>query len=201
MMGTGGDGAICPIAVTPFGMVQLGPDTRLRGSGYRYSDKKILGFSHVHKSGGGCGDFLDIMFTPIVDPAWSSKKAFPEHVASNFSHDNEYSEPGYYKVQLLDFGVEVELTATERCGMHRYTYPQGVPNQVVVDLEHGNVGACSIFSEENFDTVKISHIEIIEPNIIKGYRISNGWAPTQHVYFYAEFSKKIVSYKGGMIKT
>ena len=64
--GTDGKGAIAPVAVMPFGMVQPGPDTRKYGSGYHYKDSSIIGFSHVHKSGGGCSDFLDILLQPFT---------------------------------------------------------------------------------------------------------------------------------------
>ncbi|SBV90554.1 GH92 family glycosyl hydrolase [uncultured Dysgonomonas sp.] len=189
MMGTGADGRIVPVAIRPFGMVQLAPDTRLNASGYHYSDDRIIGFSHIHKSGGGCTDFLDIMFFPINDEALKNADKFPLNISSKFSHNNETAQPGYYKVRLDDSGIDVELTATERCGMHRYKYPQSTIQQVIIDLKHGSNECCTIHPEDNFDTVKVAYLKVINDRTIEGYRISNGWVKTQHVYFYAEFSK------------
>lgn len=193
MMGTGGHGRVVPMAATPFGMVQLGPDNHLYDSGYHYDINSIIGFSHTHKSGGGGTDYLDIMFFPTNKVEMVDTKEFPSGLSSPFSHENEYAEPGYYSVKLDDSQIKVELTATDRCGMHRYTYPKDQPKELVVDLKHGHFLNCTIIPEDNFDTVKVSRIEIIDDRTIRGSRISNGWAKVQHVYFYAEFSKPFSS--------
>lgn len=190
-MGTGGEGAIVPVAVAPFGMVQLGPDTYSAGSGYKHIHNELIGFSHIHKSGGGGTDFQDILFFPVSDSEWLNKMQYPAKVSSAFSHDQEHSEPGHYSVKLINSNINAELTATKRCGMHRYTYPSGKLQQLIIDLKHGSTHGTTIFPEEDFDTVKVSHIEIVNDRCVKGYRISNGWASEQHVYFYAEFSKPI----------
>ena len=193
MMGTSADGCVVPIAAAPFGMVQLGPDTYYSCSGYDYNHQEIIGFSHVHKSGGGCADFQDIMFFPVTNVDWRQCRMLPEKVSSRVSHEQETVEPAYYRVKLLDTDIEAELTATARCGMHRYGYPKSAPQQLIIDLKHGSKNSCTIFPEDNYDTVKVSRLEIMDEYTVRGYRISNGWAPEQHVYFYAEFSKPIIS--------
>lgn len=193
MTGTGGDANLLPVASVPFGMVQVGPDTHLNNSGYKYSADKIIGFSHTHMSGGGCNDFKDIMFFPVSDSSWISRILYPEKVFSTFSHKKERAEPGYYKVKLLNSDINVEITATKRCGMHRYTYPKGKPQQLVVDLKYGHNSGCTVCKEYNFDTVRISHVEIVNNYTIRGYRISDGWLKGVTVNFYAQFSKPLTS--------
>ena len=133
-IGTGGDANLMPVASVPYGMVQLGPDMALNNSGYKYDKAarqmygmeetpKILGFSHTHMSGCGCGDFKDIMFFPLNKDGLLDATNFPAQVQSEFSHEQEEIEPAYYKVKLLDSDIDVELTATNRSGMHHYSYP------------------------------------------------------------------------------
>ena len=189
MIGTGGDANLLPVASVPFGMVQIGADTHLNNSGYKYSAQEIIGFSQTHMSGGGCNDFKDIMFFPVSDPSWIGRTQYPEKVTSPFSHSREQAEPGYYKVRLLDSDIDAELSATERCGVHRYTYPKGKPQQLVVDLKYGHNSGCTVCPGYNYDTVRVSHVEIIDNHTIKGYRISDGWLNGVNVNFYAQFSK------------
>ena len=122
-IGTGGHGHTFPGAVVPFGMVQLSPDNGRGGwdwtSGYHYSDNKIAGFSHMHLSGTGIGDWLDISVMPLRSPL---KGADSLLLPATFSHQNEAASPGYYRV-TLDNGIAAELTASERVGYHRYTFP------------------------------------------------------------------------------
>lgn len=194
MIGTGARGMIVPAALVPFGMVQLGPDTRHWGSGYHYQDDSIQGFSHVHKSGAGCGDFLDILFQPVSEPV-RLKKGLKKEYASSFSHAKEKATVGLYQVHLDNFEIDVALTATKRCGFHQYTYSGNSQPGVVIDLKHGNVGACTIIKEDGYDTVMTSYLEIIDPHTIQGYKISSGWAEEQHVYFYTKFSRPIAAYQ------
>jgi len=189
MTGTGGDANLLPVASVPFGMVQIGPDTHLNNSGYKYSASEIIGFSNTHMSGGGCNDFKDIMFFPVSDPLWIGKIHFPDKVSSPFSHNTERAEPGYYKVKLLDSNIDVELSATQRCGVHRYTYPKSKSQQLIIDLKYGHNRGCTVCPEYNYDTVRVSHIEIVDNYTIKGYRISDGWLKGVTVNFYAQFSK------------
>ena len=172
-------------------MVQVGPDTRLSGNGYYYSDSKIIGFSHVHKSGAGCGDFLDILFQPV---SGSKVEKIPDEYAASgyssaFSHSKEKAGPGFYSVMLDDYHTRASLTASRRCGFHRYEFPNTGLNYVMVDLNHGNTGACTIRAEDSQDLVVSAGIKVVGDRSIEGHRISTGWAPQQHVYFYAEFSQ------------
>lgn len=192
-IGTGGNGGIVPVAAMPFGMVQLGPDTRTYSSGYHYNDKNILGFSHIHKSGAGCSDFLDILFLPLATntPTESVNILKRAQYATPFSHEKELSRPGYYKVGLYDNSVKVELTATLRCGLQRYNYTKQGEQTVIIDLEHGSDCGCSIVKEQDVDTILSSSIEIIDNKTIRGSRITSGFTPEQHVYFYTTFSQPI----------
>ena len=126
-IGTDGHGHTYPGATAPFGMVQLSPDTGVRGwdwcSGYHSSDESILGFSHTHLSGTGIADYGDILFVPTVGDVKlkpGSKKHPERGYRSRFRHDTEVASPGYYAVLLHESGIDVELTASERVGFHRY---------------------------------------------------------------------------------
>ncbi|NQU33814.1 MAG: hypothetical protein HQ521_11305 [Bacteroidetes bacterium] len=192
-IGTGGNGGIVPVAAMPFGMVQLGPDTRTCASGYHFDDKTLLGFSHIHKSGAGCSDFLDILFLPLninakADTVNSLSRAQFE---TSLSHENEDSQPGYYEVGLYDNRVNVELSATLRCGFQRYNYSETGEKSILLDLEHGSDCACTIVTEENVDTILVSSFEMVDDSTIRGSRISSGFAPEQHVYFHTTFSQPI----------
>ncbi len=113
-IGTGGHGHTYPGATSPFGMMQLSPDTRLDGwdgcSGYHYSDSEIFGFSHTHLSGTGVSDYGDILLMPTNKVVFNNGADGKEGYKSKFSHDNEVAEPGYYKVHLDDTNIDVELT-------------------------------------------------------------------------------------------
>ncbi len=194
MMGTGSNGCIVPMAVAPFGMVQLAPDTYFTASGYHHNHSRLFGFSHTHKSGGGGTDFQDILFLPLMDEALLNCTTFPKDRPTHaFSHEDEYAEPGYYRVTLPDAGIVTELTATERCGVHRYTFRENCGKGLLIDLKSGSEHSTTIWPDEDFDTVKVAMLERVDDYTVKGYRISNGWAPEQHVYFYARFSHPIKS--------
>lgn len=194
-VGTGGDARVAPVASVPFGMMQLGADTRPFGSGYHYNDSTILGFSHLHKSGGGCADFLDILFMPLPGDLQTDTlhELHTRQFQSPFSHDQEKAMPGYYQVDLYNGGVGVELTASRRCGIQRYTYKETASIPVLVDLEHGSQCACTIQPEHDVDTVYSAFIELVDSCTIRGYRKSNGWAYQQQVYFYTTFSSPVSS--------
>ena len=125
LIGTDGKGNVYPGAQAPFGMVQLSPDNGKPGwdwiAGYFYPDSTIAGFSHTHLSGTGAGDLYDISFMPVTYPLKVAAK--PLGVHSTFSHRREECEAGYYRVHLDSYGIDVELTATERCGVQRYGRP------------------------------------------------------------------------------
>ncbi len=182
-IGTGGHGHTFPGATVPFGMVQLSPDTRIDNwdgsSGYHYSDDIIYGFSHTHLSGTGIPDGCDILFMPTRTPKF-------EAYASKFSHANEKAEPGLYSVKLDDTGIFAELTATERVGLHRYTFPYKDFGFVTLDLKWR-------------DKLLDSQITIVNAKRVEGFRKSASWAKDQTVYFAAEFSKPFSSaMRGGL---
>ncbi|GGC16092.1 hypothetical protein GCM10011386_04860 [Parapedobacter defluvii] len=180
-IGTGGHGHTFPGATVPFGMVQLSPDNGRGGwdwcSGYHYSDSLIAGFSHMHLSGTGIGDWLDISVLPLTAPLDDTT----QRITMRFSHDDEQASPGYYQV-MLNNGVNAELTATERCGYHRYTYPDGSTPIIRFDLAF----------HVNWDSPTETHISILNDSTLVGYRYSTGWAKVQKVYFAARTSKPIV---------
>lgn len=192
MIGTDSDGRISPVAVVPFGMIQLGPDTRSYLNGYHYSDNTIIGFSHIHKSGAGCGDMLDLLFKPFVGQMRydQHRKSYQSRgYESIFTHANEKVVPGKYSVLLDDNEIQVNLSATKRCGFHQYFFPETDSANVVIDLVHSNLGACSIYDDENHDTVLSAALKVIDNSRVEGFRISTGMAAEQHVYFVAEFSR------------
>ena len=179
-IGTGGHGHTYPGASVPFGMVQLSPDTRLTGwdgcSGYHYSDSLVYGFSHTHLSGTGCSDLGDILFAATTGPLILSNGAGGEPgYRSRFSHSREEAGCGYYSVFLEDYGVLAELTVTERCGFHRYTFPESENSSIIIDLKHR-------------DRVIESGIRFAGEKRVEGFRRSSGWASDQKVFFAAEFS-------------
>lgn len=192
-IGTGLNGCVTPVASVPFGMVQIGADTHANSSGYHYDHTSLVGFSHVHKSGGGCGDFLDILFLPLPlnYKTDSLTELYSQYYQADFSHEKEWAEPGYYSVDLYNGDLNVELTASLRCGLQRYKYKSVGSVPVIIDLEYGSQGACTIQREHDVDTVFSASFEKVDDYTVRGYRLTNGWAPEQHVYFYTTFSSPI----------
>ena len=184
LIGTDGKGNVYPGAQAPFGMVQLSPDNGLPGwdriAGYFYPDSTIAGFSHTHLSGTGAGDLYDISFMPVTKPFKTA--AAPLGVHSMFSHKSEECEAGYYRVHLESYGIDVELTATERCGIQRYTYPADTATVLL-----------NLVKAMNWDATTDCHIAIVDSCTIEGYRHSNGWARAQEVYFRTRFSVPFVN--------
>jgi len=186
-IGTAYVGHTHPAAQLPFGMVQVGPDTGIdtweHCSGYFDGDSSIIGFSHTHLSGTGCPDMGDILFMPVTgDVAFSA--GTPENTSSGyrsrFSHQNEEAHPGYYKVQLDDYHIQVELTATERSGFHRYTFPESEHSGILIDLGHG-IG----------DTAVETDILLLNDTTVVGKRRSTGFVKDHTWYFYAVLSKPV----------
>ncbi|MDD4645160.1 MAG: GH92 family glycosyl hydrolase [Bacteroidales bacterium] len=197
-IGTAAHGHTFPGALVPFGMVQLSPDNGQSEwdwcSGYNYSDSIIVGFSHKHLSGTGIGDLADILIQPTTSNLEKNEyhggQVFHKRFKSIFSHQEEAASPGYYKVILRDAltrknPIEVELTATERTGFHRYQYPDGSNMNVMLDLGYAI----------NWDRPVNTLIRVINDTLITGYRLSQGWANNQQVYFAAAFSKPMTGYK------
>lgn len=179
-IGTDFTGNTYPGAQVPFGMVQLSPDNGLPGwdriAGYFYPDSTIAGFSHTHLSGTGAGDLYDISFMPVTLPY--KKAEAPLGIYSKFSHKNEKAYAGYYQVMLEDYHINVELTATPRCGIQRYTFPRA-ESAIFLNLAKAM----------NWDETLDSYIEAVDSVTLRGYRYSNGWARNQRVYFYTKLSK------------
>ena len=186
-IGTGGHGHVFVGANVPFGMIQLGPNEHTRGwdwcSGYHESDSVLIGFGHMHLSGTGIGELGDVAFLPVTDP--KEREVL-------FSHKAERVRPGYYSV-MLDNHIRVELTATERAGMHRYTLPADMSEgYMVLNLNQG-IG---------WDKMSQCGMTVESPTMVTGFRRSTGWAKDQQLFFAAEFSRpvKVVSQEGDSIK-
>ncbi len=204
MIGTEGMGHTFPGACAPFGIVQLSPDTdtiphNINGvyqgkvyeycAGYQHTDNTIVGFSHTHLSGTGHSDLGDIMIMPQTGALQlnpGTKDDPDSGYRQRFSHDTEQASPGYYAVTLDDTGVEVQLTATQRVGVHKYTYPEGSDQRIILDLLHGLY---------NYDgKVLWSTLRVENDTLLTGFRMTDGWARTNYTYFAISFSKPISSY-------
>lgn len=185
-IGTDFTGNTYPGASVPFGMVQLSPDNGLPGwdriAGYFYPDSTIAGFSHTHLTGTGAGDLYDISFMPVTNPY--REAAAPLGIYSSFSHENEEASAGYYRVLLSDYNIDVELTATNRCGIQRYTFPKAEASVFL-----------NLAKAMNWDFTKDSYIEVVDSVTIRGYRMSEGWAPDQRLYFVSQFSKPFTAFQ------
>lgn len=166
--------------LSSFGMVRSVLTTDFPGwdriSGYFYPDSTIAGFSHTHLSGTGAGDLYDISFMPVTLPYKEAEA--PLSIHSKFSHEDESACAGYYQVRLKDYNINVELTATERCGIQRYTFPEA-QSAIFLNLKKAM----------NWDFTNDSYIEKIDSVTIQGYRFSDGWARDQHIYFRTRFSR------------
>ena len=179
-VGTGGHGHTFMGANVPFGLVQLGPTEPTRGwdwcSGYYYDDDELIGFGHMHLSGTGIGCLGDVAFLPVKDFKQTSTR---------FKHEAEKVHPGYYSVQLTDPNVLVELTATERCGFHRYTFKNGAKAQLALDLSQcigwDKLNDCLLTQES--------------ATRLTGFRRSNGWAADRRIYFSIDFSQPITVHR------
>lgn len=179
-IGTGGHGHTYPGATMPFGMMQLSPDTRLDGwdgcSGYHYSDNYIYGFSHTHLSGTGVSDYADVLIMPVSEVLFNNGADGKRGYKAHFSHDNETASLGYYSVLLDSINVKAEMTVSYRSGKHRYTFPEGQKQLIVLDLEHR-------------DMVLDSKLNLVSETEISGYRHSKAWAEDQRLFFNLKFSK------------
>lgn len=204
-IGTSGMGHTFPGACVPFGAVQLSPDTdtiphNVNGeyqpeayaycAGYRHDDPTIVGFSHTHLSGTGHSDLGDILLMPQtgalrLTPGTSDNP--DAGYRQRFYHSTERAWPGYYEVTLVDDGVRVQLTATARVGVHRYTFPTDAPAQrMVVDLTHG------IYNYEG-KTLWCS-LRVENDTLLTGYRVTQGWARCNYTYFAITFSRPVINY-------
>lgn len=189
-IGSGGHGHVFVGASVPFGMVQLGPTSIPEGwdwcSGYHISDSTIIGFSHTHFSGTGIGDLLDVTVMPVVGDVLYGRGAEDDPGSGKWSYSDrtaEKVEPGYYATRLLRYNVDVELTATSRVGLHKYTFPEDQNPGIIFDLVNGG----------NWDDPVVGSIKKVSDTRLEGYRYSTGWAKDQRVYFSVEFSQPMTA--------
>ncbi|MBQ2186728.1 MAG: GH92 family glycosyl hydrolase [Bacteroidaceae bacterium] len=203
IIGTNGMGHTFPGACAPFGIVQLSPETdtiphNLDGkyqpkvyeycAGYQYGDKTIVGFSHTHLSGTGHSDLGDILVMPFTgvlhtNPGTSDN---PDGgYRSRYSHETEKCSPGYYEVKLDDYNILARLTATQRVGIHEYTYPTA-EGQFILDLGSG------IYNYEG--KTLWTYLRVVNDSLLTGYRITNGWARQNYTYFAISLSTPIKKY-------
>lgn len=186
-IGSGGHGHVFVGANVPFGMVQLGPTSIPQEwdwcSGYHDSDSTVIGFSHTHLSGTGIGDLFDITVMPVHGDSLTfarGRESDPESGLWSYAdRTKETARPGYYSVYLPRYDVTAELTATNRVGMHRYTFGEAEGNGIVIDLKNGGC----------WDRTTDAYIEYVDSTTVRGWRFSRGWADDQKIYFHAEFSK------------
>jgi predicted alpha-1,2-mannosidase len=204
MIGTSKMGHVYPGATAPFGMVQLSPQTNFEVmfkdgrynskayeycAGYQYRDTTIIGFAHTNLSGTGHSDLGDLLVMPttgklVLDPIETKdgKKGF----YSKFSHQNETAKAGYYKVDLEDYKIKAELTATERVGFHQYTFPKSSDAHILLDLVY------NVYHHDNKNVWTFLRVE--NDSTVTGYRQTKGWARTKKVFFAIKFSKAFKSY-------
>lgn len=194
-IGSGGHGHVFVGASVPFGMVQLGPqqikDEWDWCSGYHYSDTLVIGFSHTHLTGTGIGDLGDVLLMPYdpakvkYDTSWAKRKnADATHIYALLDHSKEEVRPGFYSLEMPDYGVTARLAATDRTGIHEYTFT-GDRSAVLLDLCTG-IG---------WDGVTDWDFSWLSPTRIEGYRRSSGWAKDHTIWFAAEFSSPVMEYE------
>ena len=191
-IGSGGHGHVFVGASVPFGMVQLGPTSIPVSwdwcSGYHDSDSTIIGFSHTHLEGTGIGDLFDVTVMPVVGDVTYARGEEGKPESGLWSYGDRSKEialPGYYSIPLTRYGINAEMTATNRVGLHRYTFPAAEDAAIVFDLQNGGC----------WDKATETHMEAEGNNRIVGYRNSTGWAKDQKVFFVAEFSKPFDSFE------
>ena len=174
--GPGGGQNLFPGPVMPFGMVQLSPDTEDRGYGYHYTQEMIKGFSMTHMSGVGCPNEGDVFFTATTGPVLPAEIDFQ----SPYSHREESAAPGYYQVRLLQWDVNAELTATDRTGMARFTFPAGKAANFLVPISH------------TLNRSVTANVQIVGDHEIEGYVENHAFCgnrQTYKVYFVMSFNR------------
>ncbi len=184
-VGTGfgpGEGInLFPGAVMPFGMAQLSPDTEDHGFGYHYTQTQIKGFSMTHMSGPGCANEGNVFFTATTGPIETQVSDFQ----SPYAHSMESARPGYYQVRLLQWGINAELSATERTGVARFTFPAGSPANIILPISH------------TLNDTAGASIRVVGDRRIEGYVENHAFCdrkPTYRVYFVMTFSRPFASF-------
>ncbi len=200
MVGTkGAEGNTYPGPSAPFGMIQLSPDTDTTNwdtdAGYAYADPTIQGFSLTHLTGTGCPDLGDFLFQPQVGTPelMAGPKDHPEQgYQSAYAHADETAAAGYYRVTLQKPGVVAELTAGERAGILRFTFPASDQASILTDLSHVINGGRWRVAE--------SRVRVEDNATITGFHLVNGWAKERYLYFAARYSRpfdRAVIYSAG----
>ena len=186
-IGTGGHGHTFLGVSTPFGGIQVGPNNFNKGwdwcSGYHFSDSILVGFSHLHLNGTGCSDTGDIIFMPytgVEKTQPGQQDDITDGYASLYSKGHEQSDVSRYKVLLETYGIDVELTSSDRVAFHKYKFPADSQNKfIMINLKDAN----------GDDRVTESFLEQVNDTVVRGYRFSTGWAKAQQIYFTAIFSE------------
>ncbi len=191
-------GSTFPGATMPQGMVQLSPETEQMVTwdpccGYDYNKDRIYGFTHTHLSGTGCTDLIDVSLMPVASEVTPDQLKAADF-SQSFTHDKESARPGYYQVLLQESGINVELSATVRTGIHRYTFPDGQPQTVVLDLDRGTYRGEAYYSGRRTYDIIQSQLRLVNDHTVEGYRVITGWAKLRKVYFRAEFSRPFLQH-------
>ena len=181
-IGNADNGHTFPGATVPFGFIQVSPDSGNDSwrycSGYNYEDKTILGFSQNHLNGTGCSDLGDILMLPF------SGDALPENHRAAIAKDTEKASPGYYTVRLPDFGIDVELTATQRTAFHKYTFQQDAPARLFLDMQSGIVWGPDGLKNH----VLQAEMNMPDNQTITGHQEVTNWV-RRHYYYVIQFDK------------
>ncbi len=165
----------------PFGMVQLSPDTEDRGLGYHYYQRQILGFSMTHMSGVGCANEGEVSFMPTTGPVETEVEAYQ----SDYSHTQESAAPGYYEVELLRWGIQAALTATNRSGEAKIEYPAGKQANLLLPISHTLNDAIG------------ASVKVVGNDQLQGYVTNQTFCGSNRpykVYFEMQFSRPFAHY-------
>ena len=188
LVGCAENGHTFPGACCPFGLIQASPDTGngtwTYCSGYMYLDKAIWGFSQTHLNGTGCPDLGDIQLQPFTGPIER------ENYHSAYDKKTQQASPGYYAVTLADFGVDVELTATPRVALHRYTYRKPGPARLLVDLQYGIVSNKNAIQQH----ILASESKFEDDCTLSGHNQAKAWV-TRHYYYVIKFDRPCTARK------
>ncbi|MDC0910014.1 GH92 family glycosyl hydrolase [Flavobacteriaceae bacterium] len=195
-IGSGGHGHVFVGATVPFGGVQVGPTNFNKGwdwsSSYHHTDSIVKGFCHLNVSGTGMSDLGELTIMPATGELKYNAGNQDNHMSgysSLYRKNTEINTVGYYKVDLERYDINVELTASERVGFHRYTYPNSDNSRVIIDLGEGSA-----------DRPTETYLKKIDDTTFEGYRFSSGWARDQREYFTLVISKPVkdfILYDGG----
>ena len=186
-IGSGGHGHVFVGATVPFGGVQVGPTNFNKGwdwsSSYHHTDSIVKGFCHLNLSGTGMSDLGELTIMPATGKLKYNAGNQDNHMSgysSLYRKNKEINTVGYYKVELERYDIDVELTASERVGFHRYTYPSSDNSRVIIDLGEGSA-----------DRPTETYLTKVNDTTFQGHRFSSGWASDQREYFTLILSKPV----------